>query len=72
MYGAVVPNTLIDGTLVFVDVAIAFGLMRNGASDDDLDTFIKGIWTRRADRYSEIRSDKTVKLEKIEMSYIGG
>ena len=47
-------------------------LMRNGASDDDLDTFIKGIWTRRADRYSEIRSDKTVKLEKIEMSYIGG
>ena len=47
-------------------------LLRNGASDDDLDTFIKGIWTRRADRYSEIRSDKTVKLEKIEMSYIGG
>ena len=47
-------------------------LMRNGASEDDLDTFIKGIWTRRADRYSEIRSDKTVKLEKIEMSYIGG
>jgi cyclic pyranopterin phosphate synthase len=47
-------------------------LMRNGASDDELNTFVKGIWTRRGDRYSEIRSEKTVKLEKIEMSYIGG
>jgi len=47
-------------------------LLRNGASDEELDTFIKGVWTRRADRYSEIRSEKTVKLEKIEMSYIGG
>ncbi len=47
-------------------------LLRNGASDDELYTFINGIWTRRGDRYSEIRSEKTVKLEKIEMSYIGG
>jgi GTP 3',8-cyclase len=47
-------------------------LLRNGASDDELNTFVKGIWTRRGDRYSEIRSEKTVKLEKIEMSYIGG
>ena len=47
-------------------------LLRNGASDGDLDTFIRGVWTKRADRYSEIRSEKTVKLEKIEMSYIGG
>jgi cyclic pyranopterin phosphate synthase len=47
-------------------------LLRNGASDSDLDTFIRGVWSKRADRYSEIRSEKTVKLEKIEMSYIGG
>ena len=47
-------------------------LLRNGASDGDLDTFIRGVWSKRADRYSEIRSEKTVKLEKIEMSYIGG
>jgi cyclic pyranopterin phosphate synthase len=47
-------------------------LMRNGASDDELNTFVKGIWTRRGDRYSELRSEKTVKLAKIEMSYIGG
>jgi GTP 3',8-cyclase len=47
-------------------------LLRGGASDDELHAAIAGVWTQRADRYSEIRSEKTVKLEKIEMSYIGG
>ena len=47
-------------------------LLRNGASDDDLYAAISGVWSQRDDRYSEIRSEKTVKLEKIEMSYIGG
>ena len=47
-------------------------LLRGGASDDELHAAIAGVWTKRADRYSEIRSEKTVKLEKIEMSYIGG
>jgi cyclic pyranopterin phosphate synthase len=30
------------------------------------------VWTVRADRYSEIRTAETVKLRKVEMSYIGG
>jgi cyclic pyranopterin phosphate synthase len=47
-------------------------LLRHGASDDELFTFLSRVWRNRADRYSEIRSEKTVKLEKIEMSYIGG
>ena len=47
-------------------------LLRNGASDEALHAALAGVWTKRADRYSEIRSEKTVKLEKIEMSYIGG
>jgi cyclic pyranopterin phosphate synthase len=47
-------------------------LLRNGASDDELHAAIGNVWAQRADRYSEIRSEKTVKLEKIEMSYIGG
>ncbi len=47
-------------------------LLRGGASDDELHAAISGVWTQRADRYSEIRSEKTVKMEKIEMSYIGG
>ena len=47
-------------------------LLRGGASDEELHAAIGAVWTKRADRYSEIRSEKTVKLEKIEMSYIGG
>lgn len=47
-------------------------LVRSGASDDDLDAAIASIWSRRTDRYSELRSASTVDLPKIEMSYIGG
>jgi cyclic pyranopterin phosphate synthase len=47
-------------------------LLRSGASDDELRGAVTAIWTQRADRYSELRSVQTVKLEKIEMSYIGG
>ncbi len=47
-------------------------LLRGGASDEDLHAAISGVWNKRADRYSEIRSEKTVPLKKIEMSYIGG
>jgi cyclic pyranopterin phosphate synthase len=47
-------------------------LMRNGASDDEMVLNLQRVWGARSDRYSEIRSEKTAKLEKIEMSYIGG
>ncbi|MGH8599654.1 MAG: GTP 3',8-cyclase MoaA [Burkholderiales bacterium] len=47
-------------------------LLRDGASDDDIHAAVTGIWTNRSDRYSEIRSEATTRLEKIEMSYIGG
>jgi cyclic pyranopterin phosphate synthase len=47
-------------------------LMRSGATDDDLYNAISGVWSRRTDRYSEIRGEQTVPLKKIEMSYIGG
>jgi GTP 3',8-cyclase len=48
------------------------GAIRNGASDDDLSSMIAGVWARRGDRYSEIRSAATASLPKVEMSYIGG
>jgi cyclic pyranopterin phosphate synthase len=48
------------------------GLLRTGASDDDIAGAMAGIWSQRADRYSEIRTAETVGLKKIEMSYIGG
>jgi cyclic pyranopterin phosphate synthase len=48
-------------------------LLRGGASDADLDEVIAGIWSVRADRYSETRTQQTVALtRKVEMSYIGG
>jgi cyclic pyranopterin phosphate synthase len=46
--------------------------VRGGASDEELREQIGRIWTVRTDRYSEIRSDNTAGLPKVEMSYIGG
>ena len=47
-------------------------LLRGGASDEEIGNYIAAIWLQRADRYSEIRSEHTAALPKIEMSYIGG
>ncbi len=47
-------------------------LIRQGGSDDDLRSEILKVWSARSDRYSEIRSDATTDLPKVEMSYIGG
>ena len=46
--------------------------LRRGASDDELAEEIRGVWSRRADRYSERRSAETASAPKVEMSYIGG
>jgi cyclic pyranopterin phosphate synthase len=46
--------------------------LRLGASDDDLAMELRAIWTRRTDRYSELRTAETGSLPKVEMSYIGG
>ena len=47
-------------------------LLRGGASDDEISDAIAAIWRKRDDRYSEIRTAQTARLEKVEMSYIGG
>jgi GTP 3',8-cyclase len=47
-------------------------LLRGGATDDELEARIRAIWSRRSDRYSEIRTSNTARVQKIEMSYIGG
>jgi GTP 3',8-cyclase len=46
--------------------------LRLGASDEELTEQLRGIWTRRTDRYSELRTSETAGLPKVEMSYIGG
>jgi cyclic pyranopterin phosphate synthase len=47
-------------------------VVRSGAPDEELAEAVRGIWSRRTDRYSELRSAETVDLPKVEMSYIGG
>lgn len=46
--------------------------LRSGADDAALSGLLHAIWSGRADRYSELRTEKTPGREKIEMSYIGG
>jgi len=46
--------------------------LRAGATDDELAGLIGGIWGRRTDRYSEIRSAATTGRRRVEMSHIGG
>lgn len=49
--------------------------LRSGASDEELSKLIRGVWTKRADRYSEMRMQlrqKEGNQPKIEMYYIGG
>ena len=47
-------------------------LVRSGATDDEIAHAIAVVWTERADRYSDLRSEQTAGLHKIEMSFIGG
>ena len=49
--------------------------LRAGASDDDLVSHVRDAWSRRDDRYSELRGTLLYReepLRKIEMNYIGG
>lgn len=47
-------------------------MLRSGATDEELAAEIEKVWSKRADRYSEIRSENTIPLPKVEMSHIGG
>ena len=51
-------------------------MMRDGATDEQLDAAIAAIWQGRSDRYSELRAslpaDVQQAVRRVEMSYIGG
>jgi len=46
--------------------------LRDGRSDAEIATLLCGIWGRRSDRYSELRTLATAPRAKVEMSHIGG
>ena len=46
--------------------------LRSGAGDEELEAFLRRLWGRRADRYSELRTAETSQRPKVEMSHIGG
>ena len=49
------------------------GPIRSGATDGDLQSIIRGVWSVRSDRYSEERASMTEPLrDKVEMYHIGG
>lgn len=65
-----------DGTLytcLFAQKGYALKpLLRDGGGDEEISRAVQAIWQQRADNYSEVRTEETAKLRKVEMSYIGG
>ncbi|MNC63998.1 Cyclic pyranopterin monophosphate synthase [compost metagenome] len=48
-------------------------MIRSGADDQSLLAAIRQVWEQRTDRYSDERTEQTVRNKsKISMSYIGG
>lgn len=48
------------------------GPMRGGADDEELGEIIRGTWSARGDRYSELRTAAGPRSPKVEMSAIDG
>ena len=48
------------------------GILRFGASSEDVAELIQGIWIKRDDRYSEMRGQANIERHPVEMSFIGG
>jgi cyclic pyranopterin phosphate synthase len=49
--------------------------LRDGADDAELLRIIRGVWSARTDRYSELREElrrSGPETKRIEMYYIGG
>ncbi len=46
--------------------------LREGADDEEIAGLVRSAWSNREDRYSQLRSERTRQLPRVEMSYIGG
>ena len=47
-------------------------LLRGDGGDEQIVALVERIWDLRRDRYSDVRTEETAGLDRIEMSYIGG
>ena len=47
-------------------------LLRGGADDGEVADAIARVWRIREDRYSDLRTEATADLQRVEMSHIGG
>lgn len=47
-------------------------LLRGGKSDEEIGEVVRKVWRVRDDRYSDVRTEETARLPKVEMSHIGG
>jgi cyclic pyranopterin phosphate synthase len=47
-------------------------LLRSGGTNTDIADRLKVIWQGRTDRYSELRTEQTLSIPKVEISHIGG
>jgi len=47
-------------------------LLRGEASDPEIAGKLRGLWSARSDRYSEVRTEESARRPKVEMSHIGG
>jgi cyclic pyranopterin phosphate synthase len=67
------PEGKIYTCLFAVDGTDLRAPLRAGASDEDIEQIVRGVWTKRADRYSELRASMTEpRTQKVEMYHIGG
>jgi cyclic pyranopterin phosphate synthase len=68
-----------DGTLytcLFATAGTSIrGLLRDGSTDADIAALLKGVWSKRKDRYSELREPEPAEkplINKVEMYRMGG
>jgi GTP 3',8-cyclase len=47
-------------------------VLRSDGQPAELEETIRAVWERRTDRYSELRTEQTATVRKVEMSFIGG
>ena len=58
--------------LFAVDGSDVRAVLRSDADEAELAAYIERVWSRRGDRYSELRSASTSTLPKVEMFAMGG